>query len=120
MIKTSFKVPIYDIHIDDIQIETPDDFSQFSKIAKKLNLTEDDIDYVINNIRTGFNGGDTFRNMRLRRILVIIYRCKSEKVRRNVVNHEKRHVEDRILEYYNITDIEASAFLAGYLSEFIY
>lgn len=120
MIKTSFKVPIYGVHIDYVQIETPDDSSQFSKIAKRLSMAEDDIDYVINNIRTGFNGGDTFRNMRLRRILVIIYRYKSEKVRRNVVNHEKRHVEDRILEYYNITDIEASAFLAGHLSEFIY
>lgn len=35
-------------------------------------------------------------------------------------NHEKRHIEDRVLEYCGITDIEASAYLAGYISKFMY
>lgn len=37
-----------------------------------------------------------------------------------VVNHEKRHIEDRILQHCGIDDIEAAAYLAGYLSKFIY
>ena len=36
------------------------------------------------------------------------------------VNEKKRHVEDRILEHVGINDIEASAYLAGYLSQYMY
>lgn len=32
-----------------------------------------------------------------------------------VFTHEKRHVEDRICEWLGINDIEASAYLAGFL-----
>ena len=66
------------------------------------------------------NGGSTYRNMDLAKILVIIYPCKNIEQRREVVNHEKRHIEDRLLKYLGIDDIEASAYLAGYLSRFIY
>jgi hypothetical protein len=33
---------------------------------------------------------------------------------------EKRHIEDRLLDYCGVKDIEASAYLAGYISKFMY
>lgn len=66
------------------------------------------------------NGGSTFRNLDMKQFLVIIHPCKNEQTRRMVVNHEKRHIEDRILQHCAIDDIEAAAYLAGYLSKFIY
>ena len=66
------------------------------------------------------NGGDTFRNLDMKSFLVIIYPCKDEETRRSVVGHEKRHVEDRLLQHCFVNDIEASGYLAGYLSRYIY
>jgi hypothetical protein len=56
----------------------------------------------------------------MRKILVAVFPCDDEVKRRNIVAHESRHVVDRILEWINVDDIEAAAYLQGYLAEFIY
>jgi hypothetical protein len=40
-------------------------------------------------------------------------------MRLKILNHEKRHAADDILEWANIHDAEAAGFLDGYLSQFI-
>ena len=49
--------------------------------------------------------------------IVIVYKCENEAKLHKVINHEKNHVVNIIMEWANIHDIEASAFLDGYISE---
>lgn len=121
MIKKNIHVPLYDFNITYLEIESRSDIRDVRKEMNKLNANEEQIEEVLDNIiNDRIDGGETLRNLNLKKILIIIYRCSSERERRNVINHEKRHAEDRILEYIGINDIEAAAYLAGYLSEYIY
>lgn len=114
----TFKVPIYGQTITLIQVDGKDDADAIVPILKNHKLTQEHIDDVLENISKGvFNGGDTFRNFQIERLLVVFYVMKTPYQRANVYSHEKRHLEDRILEWANINDIEASAFLAGFLGE---
>lgn len=115
------KVPIYDFRITVIEVESPSDSSEVEFQLKRFRLEKskiDEIKYAINN--DWRNGGDTFRNTDSRIICVLIYKCTNQTIRRNIINHEKRHVVDRILEWASIDDIESAAFLDGYISEYMY
>jgi hypothetical protein len=121
MKKLRFKIPIFDFAVTWIEVEDKNDADKVSKECKKLNIPSNSIHPVMDYIRRDcMDGGETYRNMELKEFLVIIYLCKDEKKRREVVNHEKRHIEDRILEYLGINDMETAAYLAGYISRFIY
>jgi hypothetical protein len=121
MIKKEFSVPVYDFKIIFIEIESKDDAEKARFVFRRFKMKSENINEELDNITNGFiNGGNTYRNMERKLLLVIIYQTTSEKTRRNVVNHEKRHVEDRILEYCQINDFEAASYLAGFLSEKIY
>ena len=101
-----------------LQVETKDDSKQVEKACKAFGMESDDIESVKDNVeRDCEDGGDTFRNFRFKKMLVIFYRMSSIKMRENIWSHEKRHIEDRILQFLNIDDIETSAILAGYLGE---
>ena len=45
---------------------------------------------------------------------------KNERTRANVYSHEKRHIEDRVLQYASVDDIESAGLLAGFLGEKFY
>ena len=122
MKKIKFNVPIYDMEITCLILDKNDDFMEtiYPQI-KNFPLPNEEFATINNNVQEHLHsGGTTYRFMTSRKILVLIYPCKSEKERRNVLNHEKRHVEDRILEHFGVKDIESSALLAGFLSEKIY
>lgn len=121
MKKKTFTIPIYDFNVTWIEIESKDDKDKLLQEMSKMKCQKEDMDDVINGVEGGcINGGSTFRNMDLKKFLVIIHPCENESMRRNIVNHEKRHIEDRLLKFVGVDDIEASAYLAGYLSKFIY
>jgi hypothetical protein len=121
MIKKNIHVPLYDFNIKYIEVESKNDVNEITRELKKLNVTNEHIQMVCDNVTNDrTDGGETFRNLNLKRFIVVIYRCSTNTKRRNVINHEKRHVEDRILEHLGINDIEASAYLAGFLSEYMY
>lgn len=121
MKRNTFKVPIYNFDITVIQVESSADKEAVSKEFKKMRIPEDAYQDSLEAIEKGYmNGGETFRNMLIKRFLIIIYPCSSETVRREIMGHEKRHIEDRILEHLGIDDIEANAYLAGYLSQYMY
>jgi hypothetical protein len=50
-----------------------------------------------------------------RKTSVLIYRTTKKKERLRVIAHELRHATDQILDVKNICDIEASAYLQGYI-----
>lgn len=115
------KLPIFDFDITFIEVENKSDDLKIIAPLSAINYPKEMIEEVCDNIkRDVYDGGDTIRNMEMMRIVVIVYRCKSESTRRNVINHELRHVVDRICEHLSINDIETPAYITGYLSEKIY
>lgn len=121
MKKIEFKIPIYDFDVTILEIESKEDKAEANTILSSVIPNKESIDEVLSYIEDGsMNGGDTFRNMLYKTFIVVLYPFKDIETRREVINHEKRHIEDRILEYCGISDIEASAYLAGYISRFMY
>lgn len=121
MKQIKFNIPLYDFDVMYLQVESPMDAEILRQEMSDFGCPEDDIDDEVGNLLNGrYNGGDTFRNMRQKKFLIVILPCTREKERRKVVGHEKRHIEDRILEHCAVNDIEAAAYLSGYLSQFIY
>lgn len=121
MKKIKVKIPMYDYDVTWVEIESVQDKEKVFQEMKNLKCNKEGMDDVIDNIeKECMNGGSTFRNLDMKQFLVIIHPCKNEEMRRCVVNHEKRHIEDRLLQHCGVDDIEAAAYLAGYLSKYIY
>lgn len=121
MVKYKFTLPIYDMKITLIQIEDKFDFQGVKKVLSTINVQDEYLEEVQENIENGsYNGGSTFRNMKILSIIVIFYPMKSEIIRADVYSHEKRHIEDRILEWMSVNDIESAGLLAGYLGKKFY
>lgn len=121
MKKREIHIPIYEYNVIYIEITSPKDKRLVENVMVEMGCSEDDL----NEIRFCFDnesvdGGFTLRNLFKKVFLVLVFPCSTKERRRMVVNHEKRHVEDRILEHCDVKDIEAAAYLAGYLSMFIY
>ena len=112
-----FSVPLYNIDVALIQVEGVSDAERVKECCEELGLTEGDTESVVDTVKSDkTDGGDTFRNFEMGRILVIFYRMTHGKA--NIYGHEKRHVEDRILQWCGVDDMEAAAYLAGFLSEY--
>jgi hypothetical protein len=116
-----FEIPIYDFDVTFVEFESQADADEVEEIFNELKIDKEIIEQTKQDITRGCkNGGDTFRDYSMKKFLVVIYPCDSLEKRRNIVAHESRHVADRILEWGSITDIEAAAFLQGYIAQFIY
>lgn len=114
-------VDVYSWKVDIIEMSNQDTFEDAEKALKKYKLGNE----IISTIKKEMNdkckdGGYTFTQFGKWRSVIFLYRMSSQKRRRNVLNHEKRHVEDDILQHLGINDKEAAAYLAGYLSSYIY
>lgn len=121
MKKTEFNIPIYDFDVTILEVESKEDKAEVNTILSNIIPDKESIDEVLGYIEDGsMNGGDTFRNMGYKKFIVVLYPFKDVETRREIISHEKRHIEDRLLEYCGISDIEASAYLAGYISKFMY
>ena len=119
MVKLDFQVPLYKVDITLAQVESKEDESAIAELLESINA--EDREYTINGIRRGaVNGGDTYRNLEHRRIIVIFYLMEDNMSRAEVYSHEKRHIEDRILKFYGVNDIESAGLLAGFLGERFY
>ena len=118
MKKKEFNIPLYHHKVIFLEIESKNDANLIGKELSKIKLTKEDVAQEIYNIQQGrYNGGITYRNFELKTFLVIIYTTTSKKQRLNIIGHEKRHIEDRLAENCNIQDIEALAYIAGFLTE---
>jgi hypothetical protein len=102
-----------------VEIKNKNEFKKVIKIMKPINLCLEDIKYIKNNMKC-HDGGDYFYNTSNKKSVILIYPITSKRERRNVLEHEKRHLVDRILENCHIKDIETSAYLTGFISEKFY
>lgn len=112
-----FKIPIYDYDVMYVEVEKGDKIKELKPHLKYIEGTEY-MKEVLEDVTNGkFNGGQHFYNPRFRRVLLFLYRQTSKKSRLNILGHEKRHLEDRLLEATGINDIEAAGYLAGFLTK---
>ena len=114
------KVDIYDWVIHYIKITTKNDYLKLSKLFKKLQVPNEDLQEIINIVKEDRkDGGEAFINTGGKFSIMILYKSTNLKDEFNIFCHEKRHIEDRILDYLGIDDIEAAAYLAGYIGSSI-
>lgn len=115
------KIPIFDFDLIVVRVEGKDDKDKMESVFREIKITDEYRDMVLGCIERGYyDGGETFRNMDIKKILVIFYPFKSESKRRNIIAHEMRHVVDRIMEHCFIEDNETPAYLQGWIAEKIY
>lgn len=116
MIKTKFTVPIYNVDVLIIQVESKEDLEIVKKTIKWINPTEEIINEIADNTKNeDVNGGILVRNDGWKRYLCLFYpfTCADRKI--ETYDHEKRHLEDRIMNLCEVHDEESAALLAGYL-----
>ena len=118
MVKISFKIPLYYVDVMLVQVESADDAEEVGTLLRNIKADREYAEDTVNAIKRGCtNGGDTYRNLDLKKVVVIFYKITSERERNNVYSHEKRHIEDRVMEWYGVNDIESAGLLAGFLGE---
>ena len=121
MKKMQFVIPLYKVRVTLVQAVDKGETEEVRKVLIANHITKDSIDDIVDGVmRGGCNGGDTFRDFRYKRIFVFFYPYETEFVRAEVYSHEKRHIEDRVLEYFGVNDIESAGLLAGFLGEQFY
>lgn len=121
MRRIEFKVPIYDWNVVVVTIYDQNDVVPLKQELDAIDAEQQAAEHDLYNVRRhGVDGGDTWWDSDLRKSLVIIFPWTSKAKFYEVLNHEKRHVVDRILENTHINDIEAAAYLDGYISKQIF
>jgi hypothetical protein len=112
MIKTIFDVPIYEWNITMLELESQEDIKELTEWCKLFQI-DFSSKLVVND--TGF----TYTDEISQKALVVIMTSSCNLQRASTVGHEKRHLEDFILKYSGVDDMEAAGYLAGYLSKFM-
>ena len=119
MKKYEFQLPYYKVDVTLLQVDGKEDESRVAEILKSMDAK--DPEYALDIIRRGaVNGGDTYRDLNNKRMLVLFYPMEDNTHRAEIYSHEKRHIEDRVLEFYGVNDIESAGLLAGFLGEKFY
>lgn len=114
-----FKIPIYMWNVTVLIVESNNDLEELSKFTAKYNLPDKEelINLAKNDAK---DGGRTYTKRNSRNFVIIIFPHNTKEGFVRTINHEKRHVIDDILEWHNIKDKEAAAYLDGYVSEELY
>lgn len=108
-------IPYYNSELLVVQLEKDTTWKEVKAVFKKYGFSNPK---KLKNIEVNkyiYDGGWTLKLYKQRQFAIIITRCSSENKRINILLHEKRHVEDYILDMCDVHDIEAAAYLAGYL-----
>lgn len=119
MQRLNFHIPIYDWDINVVTIYNKEDDKPIKELFGELNIIDDNA--IDNIVYERYNGGETYTNVGARQALLLIYKFETINIFHNILNHEKRHLIDRIGNVHLIRDEkEAIAYLDGYVSEQIY
>ena len=121
MKKMYFKIPIYGVKVTLVQAVDKSEADDVERILKSNHVSGEFIDDIVAAVRRGAcNGGDTFRNFRYKSVFVFFYPFQSDDDMAETYAHEKRHIEDRVLEHFGVDDIESAGLLAGFLGRQFY
>lgn len=109
-----FTIPLYHVDVQIVQLEGKKDKKPLAELFKKSGIEDDE---ALENIDKQYgDGGYTYRNFGKNDIVIVLYPFTNKESKTSVYFHEKRHVEDRVLEHCSVNDIEAAAYLAGFLA----
>lgn len=115
------KIPIFNHSLNVFEVTNKRDTDKLIKELKVLKIiNSDDEEEIRQNIENECDGACTFYRKSDCTLVVIVYIQKNESRRREVLSHEKRHVEDHILDHLGIDDMESAAYLAGYLAKEVF
>ena len=121
MRRVNFKVPIYDWNITVVTLYGPSDAEEFSAALKEIDADVHAAAETIEALKNGCkNGGDFWCDKGVRVGLIDVFPWTNKGNLYKTLNHEKRHLIDRILEHAGVHDIEAAAYLDGYVSAQIF
>ena len=113
-----FKIKIYDWDIFYIEVESRKDEKVVEKKLKSLGLTKKLRKFATNEIKDGAkDGGECFNNAYKRWSIIVLYQSRNYKNKIEILSHEKRHVEDSIINQLNLECREARAHIAGYIAK---
>lgn len=124
MVKQRIEIPMYRYTLYLIKLSF-EDYKGEKPTTSKMGMRNSPIyledmvcDDIDENIKDEcLNGAITCHCGDSRKMVVLFYPMKDEDITTEVYEHEKRHVEDYILEHLDINDMEAAAYLAGYLGK---
>jgi len=117
----NFGIPLFDVDVRLIQSETNDNYKEIVESCAFAGLLEEDLKDIEGKLSRGFHdGGELYWNFNEKRFLIVFYNMTNEKDMIKIYMHEKRHLEDRILEFCSIHDMETAAYLSGYLGVIFY
>lgn len=116
-----FRVDVYDWEVYFVIVRGVRDLKKLRKVLGKIGVEKKDIDVSCDKVKKGmYDGGDSFTNTGTRVAGIVLYDPKEDMVIDELVCHEKRHVEDTILKRGGVEDVEASAYLAGYVGKMLF
>lgn len=96
------------------------EFNEVIVLLESMKLNEGNIDYIETRVCDMIDSGIALYNNDERTCAIIIANPSHDEILHELISHEKRHVEDNILDYCEIDDREAAAYLSGYLAKKIY
>ena len=125
MVKEKLEVPIYSytlwlikLSFEDYKLKKKLTSKEIGLRSKTIDLDEETCKEIDENIKGEYyNGAITCHRGGQRKIVVFFYPNDDEEREVEIYDHEKRHVEDDILNFLNVDDAEAAAYLAGYLGK---
>ena len=118
MQRYDFSIPIFDVDVTLLQVESKEDLDAVLGVCGELEMHEDNIKDISDTINDDcYDGADTYWCANKHYAVCVFYPMKTDARKRKCYAHEKRHVEDRVLKSCGIDDQEAAGYLAGYLEE---
>lgn len=121
MRRIDLHIPIYEWDLTIITIYDANDADAYRNFLREIDASESSIETSVEYvIRHCVNGGDMWRDPGKRTASIVLYPWTDEEHFIESLNHEKRHLIDRIMEWAGVNDTEAAAYLDGYISQEIF
>ena len=113
-----FNIKIYDWDVFYIEVESKKDAKKVVNKLKSIGVPMDAMDDVGPAIKNNAqNGGEHFYYLPRRWSIILMYKTSNNSRKFEIICHEKRHIEDRIMEHLGLEGTEAGAFIAGYIAK---
>jgi len=119
-----FSIPLYDYDVVYVEIDEDDPIDrQVAFVTEELTNMKTDKQYLDETIQEikeeSKNGGNHFYNLSKSVSFIMIYPHDDPERLKATIAHEKRHLEDRVLQHFSVNDIESAGLLSGYLARYI-
>ena len=114
-----FLIDIYCWGVTFIEVNSLKEFEKSVKYLEEYGVEYYEINDLRKYIKEGISGGKCWKKVNIRESLLLVYNATNGELRNDIICHEKRHLENNIMELCDISDNEAEAYLAGYLGRML-